>query len=121
MQSTQHRSSVLARLGVARYALHIPVSFYDHTVARDPYVHETGIPGPRRHTLTATQSDTLIRPSLVAVAQTYGRHCVTLCFSLPARATSSWYICVTPGSAEIAMSAASADGVAPSTPTAALG
>ena len=76
MQSTQHRSSVLARLGVARYALHIPVSFYDHTVARDPYVHETGIPGPRRHTLTATQSDTLIRPSLVAVAQTYGRHCV---------------------------------------------
>ena len=77
MQSTQHRSSVLARLGVARYALHIPVSFYDHTVARDPYVHETGIPGPRRHTLTATQSDTLIRPSLVAVAQTYGRHCVT--------------------------------------------
>ena len=78
MQSTQHRSSVLARLGVARYALHIPVSFYDHTVARDPYVHETGIPGPRRHTLTATQSDTLIRPSLVAVAQTYGRHCVIL-------------------------------------------
>ena len=76
MQSTQHRSSVLARLGVARYALHIPVSFYDHTVARDPYVHETGIPGPRRHTLTATQSDTLIRPSLVAGAQTYGRHCV---------------------------------------------
>ena len=44
MQSTQHRSSVLARLGVARYALHLPVSFYDHTVARDPYVHETGIP-----------------------------------------------------------------------------
>ena len=82
MQSTQHRSSVLARLGVARYALHIPVSFYDHTVARDPYVHETGIPGPRRHTLTATQSDTLIRPSLVAGAQTYGRHCVSVFVSV---------------------------------------
>ena len=34
---------------------------------------------------------------------------------------SIWYICQTPGSLGIAMSAASADGVAPSTPTAALG
>ena len=40
---------------------------------------------------------------------------------LVARAcTSTCYICVTPGSAEIAISAASADGVAPSTSTAAL-
>ena len=78
MQSTQHRSSVLARLGVARYALHIPVSFYDHTVARDPYHFMSARDrDPRRHTLTATQSDTLIRPSLVAGAQTYGRHCVS--------------------------------------------
>ena len=34
---------------------------------------------------------------------------------------SSWYICVTPGSLGIAMSASSADGVAPSTPTATRG